>query len=403
MLDPSAVLEARDRIDDLVVHTPTEYSPFFSDVLDCELSLKQEVFQRTGAFKIRGAANRIRQLSAEERDAGVVTASAGNHAQGVAMAATASEVDSIVVMPEDAAISKVAATRSYGADVRLTGSDYAEAQQVAHDIATDDGRTYVHAFDDPAVMAGQGTIGLEVLEDVPDVDTIVVPIGGGGLIGGIATAARLAEHEVRVIGVQARGAASVPQSLDQGAIFERESVDTIADGIATRRVGDLPYAVIEEHVDEVITVRDDDIAVAVTRLLERSKVLVEPAGAVGVAGLLTGRIAVEPEETVVPVLSGGNIDLNVLTTILVRGLVQTGRYAKLRTILKDKPGALEELSSIIAGERANIYAIRHDRTSRDVAMNRAEVELELETRGEAHLEEVIEALESRGYVADVDR
>lgn len=397
MLDPTAVEAAQDRIDDLILQTPTDPSVAFSAMLDSSVYLKKEVFQRTGAFKIRGAANRILGLSDAERNQGVVTASAGNHAQGVALAATETGVDAVVVMPNDASISKVAATRNYGAEVKLAGNDYAEAQDIAHDIAAAEGRTYVHAFDDPDVIAGQGTIGLEVLADVPSVDTILVPIGGGGLISGIATAVQTAAHDIRVIGVQAEGAASVPQSLTRGSIYERESVDTIADGIATRRIGDLPFSIISAYVDDVVTVTDDEIAIAVTRLLERSKMLVEPAGAVGVAALLAGRIELEPEEVVVPVLSGGNVDLNILTTILVRGLTQTGRYVKLRTILKDKPGALEELSAIIARERANIYAIRHDRTSRDVAMNRAEVELELETRGDAHLATVIEALENAGY------
>ena len=401
MLDPSAVEAARDRIRETIHHTPTDHSRSFSEMLSAAVYLKMEVFQRTGAFKIRGAANRIAQLTAEEASAGVVTASAGNHAQGVALAATESGVDAIVVMPEDASISKIAATRQYGADVRLAGADYSEAQQVAHAIAEEEGRTYVHAFNDPEVIAGQGTIGLEILEDIPSVETILVPIGGGGLIAGIATAVQLADHDVRVIGVQAEGAASVPQSLDQGSIYERDGVDTIADGIATRRIGDRPFELIQRYVDDVVTVSDDEIAVAVTRLLERGKVLVEPAGAVGVAALLADRIDVGRDEVVVPVLSGGNVDLNVLMTILVRGLVQTGRYAKIKTVLKDKPGALEELASLIAAERANIYAIRHDRTSRDVAMNRAEVELELETRSDEHLAGVIARLEEEGYVVEI--
>lgn len=400
MITLADIEDAQDRIADLATVTPLDHSGTFSTLTGADVHAKLEIFQRTGAFKIRGAANRIRTLSPSERDSGVITASAGNHAQGVALAAAESDVDATVVMPEDAAISKVAATRSYGATVRLEGTDYAAAQEAAYRIADAENRTYVHAFDDPAVMAGQGTIGLEILAALPTVDTVIVPIGGGGLISGIATAIKATSPETRVVGVQAAGAASVPESLDQGSIVERDSVDTIADGIATRRIGDLAFEVIAQHVDEVVTITDDQIANTVTHLLERSKIVVEPAGAAGLAALVGGEIDYAENEVIVPVLSGGNVDLNVLTTVILRGLVETGRYVKLRTVLKDQPGALEELSGIIGNYGANIFAIRHDRTSKDVAMNRAEVELEVETRGPTHVEELINGLESRGYVVD---
>ena len=402
MLALEDIEAASERIADLVVETPIDRSGTFSDLTGASVYLKLEVFQRTGAFKLRGAANRIRTLSPSEREAGVVTASAGNHAQGVALAATESGVDATVVMPEEAAISKVSATRSYGAEVRLEGVDYSAAQAIAYDLAESEGRTYVHAFDDPAIMAGQGTIGLEILDAVPDVDTVLVPIGGGGLIGGIATAIKERNPEVRIVGVQAEGAASVPQSLKAGQIVERDDVDTIADGIATRRVGDLTFEVMQAYVDTAVTVSDDEIAHTLTHLLEREKILVEPAGVVGLAALHHGRIPLEPDEVVVPVLSGGNVDLNVLTTIILRGLVETGRYVKLRTVLKDRPGALEHLSGVIGRLSANIFAIRHDRTSKDVAMNAAEVELEIETRGPAHVQEVIDGLEAEGYEVELN-
>lgn len=402
MIQLDDIEAARARIGDLITETPVDRSGTFSDATGASVHLKLEVFQRTGAFKLRGAANRIRTLSDEERDAGVVTASAGNHAQGVALAATESGVNATVVMPAEAAISKVAATRSYGAEVRLEGTDYAAAQKTAYEIAEQENRTYVHAFDDPAVMAGQGTIGLEILETVPDVDTVAVPIGGGGLIAGIATAVKSRDPSVDVIGVQAAGAASVPQSLEQGSIVERDDVDTIADGIATRRVGDLTFEVIQAHVDDVVTVTDDEIAHTLTHLLEREKVVAEPAGTAGLAALHHGHFAYDSDDVIVPVLSGGNVDLNVLTTIILRGLVETGRYVKLRTVLKDRPGALEHLSGVIGDLSANIFAIRHDRTSKDVAMNAAEVELEIETRGPAHVREVIEGLEAEGYDVEID-
>ena len=400
MISLADVKAAADRIDDVVRRTPLEYSYSFSDVTGADVRLKLENFQRTGAFKLRGATNRIATLSAAEREAGVVTASAGNHAQGVALAATRSGVDATIVMPKHAPISKVEATERYGGRAVLHGADYDEAQAKAREIEREEDRTYVHAFDDDAVMAGQGTIGLEVVDECPAVDTVVVPVGGGGLIAGIATAVT-AVTDARVIGVQAEGAASLPESLRSGTIVERDSVNTIADGIATRKVGERPFAVIEERVDEVVTVSDSEIAVALTYLLERSKTLVEGAAAAPMAALLFEAFDYDEGETIVPALCGGNIDTNQLTTVLVRGLVETGRYLKIRTVLRDRPGALEELVEIIAAERANIYAVQHDRTSRDVAMNEADIEIEIETRGHDHIDTVLEALESAGYRVEV--
>ena len=401
MLSLSAIQRAADRVSTVARETPLEYSHTFSDRTGAEVSLKLENMQRTGAFKIRGATNRIATLSEAERAAGVVTASAGNHAQGVALAATRAGVDATIVMPEHAPISKVKATRWYGGEVVLDGVDYSEAQTRAHEIEREEGRTYVHAFDDEAVMAGQGTIGLEILDQQPDVETVVVPIGGGGLIAGIATAIKTQRPDVRIVGVQAEGAASVPESLEQGDIHTRESVDTVADGIATRKVGERPFEVIQQRVDEVVTVSDEEIAVALTYLLEREKTLVEGAGAVPLAALLFEAFDYEDGETIVPALCGGNIDTNQLTTVLVRGLVETGRYLKIRTVLRDRPGALQDLVEIIADQRANIYAIQHDRTSRDVAMNEADVEIDIETRGHDHIEELLAALRAAGYSVDV--
>ncbi|MFB6303479.1 MAG: threonine ammonia-lyase [Haloferacaceae archaeon] len=401
MLSLSDVREARERVEQVADHTPLSYSHGFSERTGAEVYLKLENFQRTGAFKIRGAVNRIATLSPAQREAGVVTASAGNHAQGVALAATRAGVDATIVMPEPAPISKIQATEGYGGRVVLHGEDYSEAQRRAHEIEAEEGRTYVHAFDDEAVMAGQGTLGLEIVDDCPDLDTVVVPIGGGGLIAGVATAVKGLIPDARVIGVQAEGAASVSQSLEEGQVYERESVETIADGIATRRVGDLTFDVIRERVDEVVEVSDEEIAVALTRLLEGEKALVEGAGAVPLAALLADEFDYEEGETIVPALCGGNIDLNVLTTVIVRGLIATGRYLKIETVLKDRPGALEDLSRVIADQRANIYAFHHDRTSRDVAMRDARVELELETRGPDHAEQLLDALEDDGYPVEV--
>ena len=401
MLDAEHVHAARDRVAETARHTPLEYSHTFSELTGADVRLKLETFQRTGAFKIRGATNRIATLPEAECEAGIVTASAGNHAQGVALAASRLGVDPLVVMPENAPVSKVKATRSYGATVELHGVDYDAAAERAREIEDDEGRYYLHAFDDEMVMAGQGTLGLEVVEDCPGVETVVVPVGGGGLISGVATAVKDHDPEVRVVGVQAEGAASLPQSLERGERVTLDAVDTIADGIATRSVGERTFEVIKERVDEVVTVREDDIAVALTTLLERSKTLVEGAGAAPLAALLAEEFAYAEGETVVPLLCGGNIDMNTLTTVVLRGLVETGRYLRIRTTLQDRPGALEDLTDVISAHRVNIYAIQHDRTSRNIAMNDAEVELALETRGPDHVDELTSALEAAGYEVEI--
>jgi threonine dehydratase len=402
MLSLADVEAARDRVEKVARHTPLEYSHTFSKMSGAAVHLKLETFQRTGSFKIRGAMNRIATLSDDEKAAGVVTASAGNHAQGVALAATRAGVDSKIVMPEHAPIAKVKATESYGGAVELFGTDYNDAQARAHEIEADEGRTYVHAFDDEFVMAGQGTIGLEIVEDCPDVETVVVPIGGGGLIAGISTAVkgRLGD-DVRVVGVQAEGASSVATSLEKGSVYELDSVDTIADGIATRSVGERTFEVIQDRVDEVVTVSDEEIALALTLLLERSKTLVEGAGAVALAALLAEKFDYADDEVIVPALCGGNIDMNDLTTVVMRGLVQMGRYVKVCTELKDRPGALQQLVDVIAEQNANIYGIQHDRTSRDIAMNAAEVVVDLETHGHEHVATLLEALEAHGYEVEV--
>lgn len=397
MLSLADIEAARDRVDSVARQTPLEYSHSFSRMTSADVHCKLENFQRTGSFKIRGAVNRISTLSEAERGAGVITASAGNHAQGVALAATQAGVDAKIVMPKHAPIAKVEATEGYGGEVVLFGADYNDAQARAHEIEQIEDRTYLHAFDDEYVMAGQGTIGLEIAEQCPGADTVVVPIGGGGLISGIATALKAKLDDVRIIGVQAEGASSVAHSLEKGSRHELDAVDTIADGIATRSVGERPWEVIQERVDEVVTVSDNQIALALTYLLERSKTVVEGAGAVALAAVLGAEFDYGEGETIVPALCGGNIDLNDLTTVVIRGLVQMGRYLKIRTGLKDNPGALQQLVEIIAEHNANIYAVQHDRTSRNIAMNAAEVVMDIETHGQEHIDELLAGLEARGY------
>ncbi|MFC7071664.1 threonine ammonia-lyase [Halovenus rubra] len=401
MLALDDVLAAQEHVAETSRQTPLVYSNTFSDMTGADIHLKQEMLQRTGSFKIRGATNRIATLPEEDRNSGVVTASAGNHAQGVALAATRMGVDSTVVMPEAAPISKIQATEEYGAEVILHGVDYDAAAEHARKIEQDEGRYYLPAFNDWEVMAGQGTIGVEIADELPEVETVVVPIGGGGLISGVATAIKGKVPDARVIGVQAEGASSVAPSLDKGERIELDSVETVADGIATRTTGDKTFDVIEERVDEVVTVSDAEIAVAVTTLLERSKTLTEGAGAVSLAALLADKFDYDTDETIVPVLCGGNIDMNMLTTVIMRGLVETGRYLRIRTVLPDRPGALDGLLDIVSGNEANIYAIQHDRTSRDISMSATEIEMDLEMRGPEHVSEVVDALEAAGYEIEV--
>ncbi|PSQ56474.1 threonine ammonia-lyase [Halobacteriales archaeon SW_8_68_21] len=401
MLGLADIREAHERVSGVARRTPLERSRSFSEMSGADLHLKLENFQRTGAFKIRGAMNRIATLTEAEREAGVVTASAGNHAQGVALAASRAGVDATVVMPKFAPVSKVKATRGYGASVRLEGVDYDEAQAYARQLEREEDRTYVHAFDDPVVMAGQGTLGLEIVDDCPELDTVVVPIGGGGLISGVAVAVKEQLPDARVVGVQAAGADSAAKSLKAGEVREIEGVDTIADGIATRSIGEQTLEVMEEYVDEVVTVDDREIALALTLLLERAKTLVEGAGAVALAAVLSEAFEYEADETIVAALCGGNIDLNRLGTVVRRGLVQMGRYLKITIDLKDRPGELERVSSIVARTGANVYAVHHDRTSRDVAVNAAELELELETDDTEHAADIVDALEADGYEVEI--
>ncbi|MFD1527258.1 threonine ammonia-lyase, partial [Halolamina salina] len=346
-------------------------------------------------FKIRGAANRIATLSEAEKAAGVITASAGNHAQGVAYAATERGLDSLVFMPETAPQAKIDATEGYGATVELRGETFAEAMAAAQDRADEPGTAFVHAYDDPAVIAGQGTLGLELLEQVPDLDTVVVPIGGGGLISGVATAMEAADHDVRVVGVQAEDAATAPQSLRKGEPVENEHPDTIADGIATGSLSQRTFEIIEERVDEVVTVSDTEIATATLWLLERTKQLVEGAAAASVAPLLSETI--EVDGTVAPLLCGGNIDLATLQDVLTRALVDRRQFVTLRVRIDDQPGVLGELASLIGEHDTNIRSVRHDRSEEGLPVGEADLVMRLTTPSEAAIQGIIRDIEDAGY------
>ncbi|ELY55705.1 threonine ammonia-lyase [Natronococcus jeotgali] len=395
---------ARERLTDetVVKRTPIERSTSLEELVDAEVYLKMEHLQWTGSFKTRGAYNKISQAVAEGADE-FVAASAGNHAQGVALAATNCGADSTIVMPRHAPQAKIDATRSYGATVELVGRDFQEAMEYAKSYAADNGGEFVHAYDDPAIVAGQGTLGIEMHEDLPEVDTVIVPIGGGGLIGGISTALDHLSPETRVVGVQATGAQTVHESLDKGVPVTLEEVDTIADGIATGGISELTLGLIEAHVDEVVTVTDSQIADAILLLLERAKQVVEGAAAASVAALLGDDLDVAGE-TVMPLLCGGNLDMTMLQTVLIHALTGRGQILRLRVKIDDMPGKMTELSGIIADHGANIQTVRHDRAVEELNVGEAYLVFQIETSGIEHAAAIIDSIEAEGYdVEDVNR
>ena len=389
------IRQAAAGLDGIIHATPLDRSQTFSALTGGEVYLKLENLQKTGSFKIRGAYNKIRSLTNAERVRGVVAASAGNHAQGVAYAAAAAGIPSTVVMPEGAPLSKVVATRGYGAEVVLAGAVYDEAFQKAREIQQQSGRIFVHAFNDAAVIAGQGTIGLEILAQLPDVDAIVVPVGGGGLIAGIAAAVKAAAPHVKVYGVQAQGAPAMQLSKQAHELRTTPAAVTIADGIAVKVPGDLTFALIDKYVDDIVVVDDESIAGAILMLLERSKMMVEGAGAVSLAALLHSHLPVRGK--VAAVISGGNIDINFISRIIERGLVKAGRRITICTLVQDNPGELQKLLARITASKANVISIWHDRVERNVPIGQAMVEIALETRDALHSDGILNSLQQAGY------
>jgi threonine dehydratase len=387
---------ARERIARIIKATPLDLSATFSRLCGREIYLKLENLQKTGSFKVRGASNKIQLLDPQARVRGVVAASAGNHAQGVAYAGRMAGIAVTVVMPETASFSKMTATAGYGAQVVLAGHEFAEAHQRALEIAEQEGKTFIPAFDDADIVAGQGTVGLELIEQLPNVDTIVVPVGGGGLVAGIIAAVRGSGCRARVIGVQAAGAASLVPSLRARKRVEASKVDTIADGLATRSIGALPFEIIRDGIDDAVDVTDPEVAAAIVLLLERAKTVVEGAGAVGLAACLAGRIP-EASSRVAVVISGGNIDTTLLDRIIKLGLVTEGRLFRFATRVPDRPGELRRLTQCIADCGANIHQIRHERALPDLLPTEVSVIMELETRGHEHVAEIRQALGAAGY------
>jgi threonine dehydratase len=390
------VTAARELIDGVVRRTPMEPSRPLSAKLAGPVWLKCENVQRGGSFKVRGAYVRIARLSAAERAHGVVAASAGNHAQGVAVAAGLLKTAATVFMPQGAALPKIAATRGYGATIELSGSTVDEALVAAQEFADRTGAVLIHPFDHPDIIAGQGTVALEILEQVPEVKTILVGIGGGGLISGVAVAAKALRPDVRIIGVQAADAAAFPPSLAAGRPVRLPRFGTIADGIAVGCPGDITFAHVSKLVDEVVTVTEEDISRAMLMLLERGKLLAEPAGAVAVAALLRG-VATKVETPAVAVLSGGNIDPMLLSRVIEHGLAVAGRYHTFTVRCPDRPGQLAMLLGLVAGQGANIVDVDHRRQDPRLRLGEVEISMSVETRGAAHADQLTSALRAAGY------
>jgi threonine dehydratase len=395
-IDLEDVLAARERLRDAIYYSPCPHSVMLSALTGQQVYLKLENLQMTGSFKERGALNRIAMLTPEEAARGVIAASAGNHAQGVAYHATKRGIRAIIVMPLTTPLVKVTATRDFGAEVLLHGANYDEAHVEALRLCAEQNLTFIHPFDDAAVMAGQGTIGLELLEQLPQLEAVVVPIGGGGLIGGIACAIKQSHPEVRIVGVQTSRLASMVAAVEAHRPVTIDPATTIADGIAVRRAGDLTLPMVERYVDEIVTVDEDEIASAILMLLEREKTLAEGAGAAALAALLQHRTSLRGAHTAV-LVCGGNIDVTLLSRIIERGLVQDGRLIRLRIHLLDKPGALHDLTRLIAGYRANIVDTLHNRAYYGVNLGETVIDITMETRGREQVAELLDALTAEGY------
>jgi len=388
---------ARERMGDAVVRSRCAPSYSITQLTGSKVWLKFENMQMTGSYKERGALNKILTLSDEERQRGLVAASAGNHAQAVSHHATERGLSAQIVMPLATPLNKVMSTRRFGGEVILHGANYDEACVEAQRLCAEQGRTFVHPFDDDAVMAGQGTLGLELLEQFPDMEVVVASVGGGGLISGLACAIKELNPKVRVIGVQTSRLPSMKAAVDAGKPVTLPVSATLADGIAVRRAGELTFPMVQRYVDEIVTVEEDEIASAILLLLEREKTLVEGAGAAGVAALVHGKVHDIADKKVASVVGGGNLDVSILSRIIERGLAEDGRMVRLRIHLPDYPGALHKLTGVLAQNRANIVQTAYDRTYFGVDLGNTAIDLTMETRGSEHVKELIAALTAEKY------
>lgn len=399
MLNLESIKRAAERIKDVVAHTPFAQAPLLSSMCEAEIFVKKENLQITGAFKLRGAFNKLASLSDEQRGKGIIAASAGNHAQGVAFAAKHFSSKAVIVMPESTPITKINGVTSYGAEVVLAGGNYDEAYAYATEYAQKNDLVFIHPFEDDEVISGQGSIALEMLAERDDLDIIVVPVGGGGLISGVATAAKAINPHIKIIGVSATGAPALKMSFDQKQPIDTISVRTIADGIAVRDTSPITLNYILQSVDDIVSVDDEEIANAILYLLEKQKLVVEGAGAVGIAALMHNKIADVKGKKIGVILSGGNIDVTMLSVIIEKGLLKSHRKMKLTVTLIDKPGSLMKLTELLKTLYANIVHIAYDRTSTTLDYGDANVTIHLETKGEAHQNEIRSVLLEHGYLS----
>ncbi|OUR99747.1 threonine ammonia-lyase [Halobacteriovorax marinus] len=383
---------AREKIKDQIIKTPSTYSSNLSKIVKCNVYLKLENLQLTGAYKVRGALNRLMNLSDEEKANGVIASSAGNHAQGVALAAKKQGIEATIVMPVTTPLSKIQGTKKFGAKVILHGNFYDEAYTKALEIQAKEGQTFIHPFNDEDIIAGQGTIGLELFESIPDLDTVIIPIGGGGLISGISIALKTLNPKIRIIGVEAAQIAAMKASVEAGKIVEIPKERTIADGIAVTTVKENTFEIVQKYVDEIVTVSELEMAHAIMTLLEVEKVLVEGAGAAAFAALSHGKIKGIEGKKVGVIVSGGNIDINFLSKVLERGLSEDGRLSTLKIMVPDNPGIISDISTVIAEHGANIVDIYHNRTFSNTHLGQTAVHITLETKGHEHIEEIMKAI-----------
>lgn len=398
-VDLARITEAYERVGNVAHTTPIFTSQTLDAIAGCSVYLKAENLQKTGSFKIRGAYYALSKLNDEEKARGVVTASAGNHAQGIALGAKLNGIKATVFMPLGASIAKVQATKNYGAEVRLVGAIFDEAVAAAKAYAAETGALFVSAFDHDDIIAGQGTTALELLQQIPDVETVIVPVGGGGLISGMAIALKETNPRIRVVGVQAAGAPALVRSWQSHELQETKSVKTIADGIAIKHPAERTFHYIEKYVDEMVVVDDEDTANTIVMLLERLKLVVEGAGAVALTALLTHKVTGRGKTAVV--LSGGNIDTKLLSSLIERAMLRASRYVRLFTAVEDKPGGLARVLKLIADRQGNLIEVVHNRQSAEVPLGMTGVEIQIETRDQAHIEELLAALREEGYPVQV--
>ena len=398
MVTLQMIQEAQESLKGIARKTPLENANRLGE----NIYIKSENLQLTGAFKIRGAYNKIRSLTPEEASHGVIACSAGNHAQGIALSATKLGIKSVICMPEGAPISKVEATRNYGAEVVLVPGVYDDAAREAERLSKEHGYTFAHPFNDPYVIAGQGTIGLEILEQLPEVEQVVVPIGGGGLISGVAFAIKSLRPEVKIYGVQAAGAPSMEHAFHDHKYETLDSAVTFADGIAVKTPGETTFDMVSHYVDEIVTVSEDEIAAAILALMENQKLVAEGAGATPVAAALFGKLPLAGKKTVC-LISGGNIDVNILSRVITRGLVMSGRKTNLMIALEDKPGQLSLVSDIVSACGANVVSVHHDRSDANMAITSCFLKLGLETRDAAQIETIKQKLTEAGFKLVTER